>query len=67
MIFETEHVTRYLRECCNCGGPIKPGQKYVRVRITPQHDDFDNTGWLHYSSHLPLACSWYGARAGGKA
>lgn len=40
-----------------CGGKIKPGERYEHTAITPDHDDYGNTRWVRYRTHLsPMIC-----------
>lgn len=56
MIFEKLVTARKPHTCCQCLKLIQPGQRYVMVRITPNHDDYDNRHWLSYASHETRYC-----------
>jgi hypothetical protein len=56
-IFTTIRKSRVLRKCDTCRGKIRPGDRYEHAAITPDHDDFGNTRWLTYHTHLsPDTC-----------
>jgi hypothetical protein len=56
-IFAAVRRSRTLRKCDTCGGKIQPGERYQHTAISPGHDDYDNTRWLRYRTHLsPMTC-----------
>lgn len=38
-----------------CTRTIKPGDKYARSVVSPDHDDYGNDGWLRSTVCLPCA------------
>jgi hypothetical protein len=56
-IFTTIRRSRIARKCVTCRGTIKPGERYEYTTISPGHDDYGNTRWLTYHTHLsPDTC-----------
>ncbi len=54
-IFTTERTARKLYRCSDCGGRIRPGERYAISDITPRDPemgDADGKRWGRIRSHV---------------
>jgi hypothetical protein len=60
--FTTERKAAKPHKCWRCGGPIKPGERYVSVSITPG-GDLGYERWTRLAEHLSyVECDYELAR-----
>lgn len=51
-MFSTVHTARKAHECFNCGGQIRPGERYELLTAPPRDPELNNDNWWRSRAHL---------------
>jgi hypothetical protein len=61
-VFSAEHTARKRHRCDRCTRSIRPGERYVRWRMTPDDEVNDGTAWRGAATHPGTVCPESGRR-----
>lgn len=58
-LIATVFTARKERSCATCDEPIRPGESYVLIVVTPGDPSYETAGWWRYAQHWPATrCRW---------